>query len=300
MKKIKYIQLLLIVIFFASCYNEENISHEEVQQPYEMKDSDDPLDHEIFQIYEKYRTIVLYDFDKKEYEWKMVKSPSELPSNKVFVLQEDKKIVKAAVDFLKTEFFDIYGDVLDKKHLPFKLLLFSEIYETVEEWGIVTRTDFPTHSGMNFMGISGFDANFLTKTAEEKNEIKKKLHADFWGEYLYKNDRVGVDEEFFTFSEEQYNMRVDDDPVKRQEQLYERGFFDAQLYISYGFPEYYGPTPEGDLGSFFGNIVTTPYTSLQPILEKYPLMKKKYDLLTANVKKKYNIDLQAIGDSTVK
>ncbi|MCT4647730.1 MAG: hypothetical protein N4A74_22265 [Carboxylicivirga sp.] len=283
------IHILLICTLFpllhVSCYEEEILNVEPGKPLYEVKDSDDPLDHQIYDLYKRFNTIIRYDFDDQEVKYNVVKSLTADDISGIVELQEDKAILLDGVEFVEQIFLTTYSGLIDNSWLPFKILLAKKINEENEWVGL--RENLDAYAGINILVVGNITSDLKELSSAQIKKAKEAIHGNFWGVYLFKNERIQIPESFFEVSDGKYGDSTDDPNAE--------GFW----YINDVFEVWgnYGPDRDMDVRQFFGKIITTPYEDLKEILEANPKLKTKYTILVNHMKSEYDLDIQAIGDA---
>ena len=142
----------------------------------------------------------------------------------------------------------------------------------------------------NYIAFS-ISEQMLNMTEEEKQELSFDWLMDFLVNYCSKKG-VGLElpEEFYTTSEEYYGRHkstIEEEGILPPEEWYERGFLSVQdqdsyedfwdecLYYYTDFPSY----RETDLSMFITAICTMDEEELMQIVNNYPKVKTRYELL---------------------
>ncbi len=281
----KIIFLLLSAVIFTSCYKEETINLPDENVLFDIKDSDDPLDHAVFETYNTFSSIIRYDYVSTEYQWNMVKSLTGDDSPLTVTKQEDRDLLLKGVNFVNKHFYKVYENKIDKTLLPFKVLLAKQV-DQENDW-VGNIPNIPVFSGLNYLLIGNIDEDIDALTAEKLQEVKEAIHGRFWGNYLYDNNRIEIPLSFFDISDGSYEDEITS--------ANEAGFwYINSIFVDWGN---YGPDQAMDAQQFFGKIVTTPYSTLKPILDANQKLKDKYEILTKFMLSEYNLDIQAIGNA---
>lgn len=284
--KILYNSLICLIVALSlhSCYDDENLNEPDKGVPYPIEDSSDPLDHEVYEVYNKYHSIVRYVYSDTEVNWNMIKA--SLADNNSFRVtrQEDRDVLLKGVKFVEDVFLKVYEGKLPKNWMPFKILLAENIDLNDEFMGWLPNK--PAASGLNFLMVGNIKDGIDALSDEEKQKAKEAIHGRYWGNYLYGNERIDVPYQFFEVSKDKYDWETED--------CFADGFWGLnEDYSAWGN---YCPNKELDIQQFFGKIVSTPYSELKPILDANEKLKLKYDILVTYVMSEFGIDIQAIGN----
>ena len=266
MKK-NILMLLTAALAFTACYKEAPIERKVHDPSFTIEDSSDPGKHAIYDLYQKYGVAAFYEYDDVDYRWNM-NSISGFEAKRI-----DPSFLKKGMDYLDDVLFSLYGANFNKKYMPFKIYLASEVSDSSAAY---TTDVYATcvRSGM-LVGIN----------------------ASLWANYLIANDRVTIPEEFYNVSQEYYkqNALLKDHEV---EDYLTVGIFDIDWSNTLTDGEHYKMFPDQDMDLFqyIQRITTTSSEDMKAITQKYDKVKVKYNLLISAVKEATGVDLQAIGD----
>ncbi len=284
------ITLLLIVasLCFISCYNEEEIYTTKGNIPYEVKNGESQIEQYIYNFYQENGSIIMVDYDTIDYQWNM----SGIAKNVYLIKQTDQVILLNGLKMLEKVFFNIYDVNFKKQFFPLKLLIGSQVGRM--NWGELE--DKGALAGLSYLALGKIRSGIENLSEEELQNIREEINGVFWQEYLLNNSIIQVPEKFYEISKDYYqaflqflpeNTNVTDIDVRNY------GFWYKDRANFYSIV---APDKEGDFRDFMGVILTIPYEKLKPMLETYPKLKAKYDILTSYFKIEYNIDLIKIGN----
>ena len=283
MKKIGIYLCALWACGLMACSDDNEIGYVEPwEDEYVLPQGKSDADDRIVAFYEQYNRYILYEYTYLDIRYELNVTNFELP---------DPQYVGDMLDFLDEIWFDFYSDEFKQKYLPLKIML---------------AKSFPTNYGYEyrcFVGSScvgiGYCRDELREfTPEEKLAFMQDLQTNLWYNYM---DILDIPEEFFEISS--YTSAAGTDPESANYSR-ARGFVE-EYYFGYVPREWYVVADyytgeidkERDLASFIKGMILRSSEDWAEDL-KWPLVKKKYDLLRNWLQETYGFDLQKIGDKT--
>ena len=290
MKKIGIYLCALWACGLMACSDDNEIGYVEPwEDEYVLPQGKSDADDRIVAFYEQYNRYILYDYTYLDIRYELNDFVNifdfELP---------DPQYVGDMLDFLDEIWFDFYSDEFKQKYLPLKIMLaksFPDAYYGYEY-------EYRCFVGSSCVGI-GYCRNELREfTGEEKLTFMQDLQANLWANYM---DILDIPEEFFEISS--YTSAADTDPesanYSRARGFVEQYYFGSDPSKWYTFSDYYTGEieKESDLKSYIIGMVLRSSEDWAEDL-KWPLVKKKYDLLRNWLQETYGFDLQKIGDKT--
>lgn len=248
---------------------------------------------------ERFNTFILYKFDMKELYWQVNDWNEHKPSSEGDYYPftgglsgdvADENYVGKQLDLIETLFFNFYPDTILKRCLPLKVLLCGKL-EEYTAYGQLRET-YIAYNGYDYLAFNYGNENVLSLTDGQKNTFRIKANNTFLTRILDKG-KVIVEPSFYEGMN--YEKITTSD-------MYERGFIKA------------GTKRENDAKNFIDAIISNSYEDLMaentststnvgilnPVKDKNGFIRKKYDILVNGFKENYGIDLQAIGNATLK
>lgn len=286
MKKLNYIYIILTIISLIGCYSKEDLNSELGKPKHEIKDSDDPLDHFIYNTYISTGVSVLYEFDELDYKWNI--NSSDYSSYDV-VKQKERTALYNGVDYLNNVLFNYYDNEFSKKYFPLYILLCDSLTKSP------SKVNIPTVSGRHYIIISGINKSLGSLTVDDLRLLKGEINGNMWGNNIYANSLMEFPQSFFTPCEEYYGYKIGtnkDNPPFDSKKL---GFWDKDLSTS-TISTYMAPRQATDIYQFVREITSSTKEQMLIKMEGYPILYNKYIVLINFFKEKYNIDLQDIGE----
>ena len=298
----KSIWLLLLLGSLVSCSKEDALSPtKEPEFGYHVPQGDHDYDIRIVDWKERCNVFILYDFDLKELYWQVTswnefvleEGETESYTNGLVGENADENYVGQQLALVEEMFLNFYPDTLLRRCLPLKLLLCGKL-----SWraGSELEDFYNVYNGYDYLAFNWGNESVLAMTNEQKNTFKKDVQLAFFNR-LYENGKIVPLPEFSDGMD--YHTR----PTTQN--MYERGLlgtdFDELL--------------EDDYMDYVEAIVSTPYDVLTAEPESGDVTFKgilhekkdvnghilrKYTILINQFKDYYNIDLQAIGNATLK
>ena len=277
--------LLSISAVLTGCFEEETIYAElgQNKRTYDTTSSD-PVLKIVSQYYYDFNKYLIVDPDSSDYlynfQWK----------NEIWMQMpaQDETHLLAGIEFFEEMFANSFTDEFKKDVFPLYIFLTDSIAKTNGVyWEPVNMYIQPNQFYIAF----SISEQMLNMTEEEKQELSFDWLMDFLVNYCSKKG-VGLElpEEFYTTSEEYYGRHkstIEEEGILPPEEWYERGFLSVQdqdsyedfwdecLYYYTDFPSY----RETDLSMFITAICTMDEEELMQIVNNYPKVKTRYELL---------------------
>lgn len=292
MKKTGLIYILMGFLL-VSCYNDENIKGEESQPKYIVEDGDEPVDHFIYQFYQKYDAFILYNYESIDYIWNM----STLLDVKL-VKQENKAILNEGVKYMDKVLFKYYTDDFKKRYFPFKILMADSVQVAQSA---VWYKDETACAGLSYMGIGKIRSGISEIAPDSLVFLRGKMHATLWGNFLYNNEMIDFPEAYWKISSEYYGTnlkQIDGNSSLKPDQVDTRkyGFWDRDRTRDSGNSYCMAPNRTQDISQFINMITTHTAAEMEALIAPYDRLKDKYYLLINQIKDEYGVDIQAIGN----
>ncbi|WP_430815966.1 hypothetical protein [Carboxylicivirga sp. RSCT41] len=294
----KYILLFVgMSVLFTACYKEDDIVAELAEDEKRPEPSDDPVDGYIYDFFKNYETYVFYNYDTLDYQWEFMDNHEV-----VFVEQSDRLLLEEGVNLLEAIFAGLYPDDFKKKHFPPYIFLADSINQTIYD-GELNLASF---KGTSFVALGRIGDNIADYTEEEIQEMKLSINLDLWRGYFVLNDKFKIPAEFGQVSEEYYGLNMlDHTGVDWWEDIdfYEYGFWKGYgkpiywWYPSWLSDPYYSPNDVNeDLDAYFEMIFTHTESELLAMIDGYPKMKAKYNILMEYVENNYGFNLHDVAN----
>ncbi|MDR1414902.1 MAG: hypothetical protein LBI96_03740 [Odoribacteraceae bacterium] len=310
----KYIILSVItVLSLSSCYKEKEIHADPGEPRYTIEDSDDPLDHAIYEIYRKTGVHILYTYELNDYLWDL---GSLRNSENRLTMQTDRAVLLEGLTYLDQVLFSVYQDAFKQGFFPLKIFL----ADSIDLQNTTAREDLLCASGREYIVIGRLRAGGIPSTAAEITTAQGLLNAHLWANLIIKNRLLVLPDAFSEISSvfyganyryvkgQQQGVGATDIPYPTRAQLMDEGFWDIEQSNSQNFPiqnpntgvyNTYAmmPTYEGDIYQFVQMITTRGKTELMTLMEGHEKIITKYNILVQAIKDQCEIDLQEIGNS---
>ena len=303
MKKINLYILVLCALFFVSCNDEDDLVISEKQESrFDLPQGNHDFDDQIVEWYNKYGTYVLYKFSNPDINYKFT-------SNALYDVREeaDEEGIRAAVQFLKEDFFDLYTDEVKKNLFPSKILMAGMLYTQdnyVPLWDTISDggTDFQRGymvRGVDHITLPHVDKDFAQriKDPQYRKRLKLAMNRTFiqflmnpQDDVIAKIDHENIINTFGSYSlvseqassEGVTNPYSSDNKWYQEKDLYQLGFLEYGIYWYFWEPYYWSaPDKEDDFYSFIEFILAQTKDELyaNPLYTNYPQIKKKCDYL---------------------
>jgi len=293
---IKFRYFTVICLFcataFVGCDKEDNISSELGVNNLKPIDSSDPLDHYIYELYNNYGSYVLYEYDSLTYQW-------DFNSLKkvTFAQQKDKTVLLKGIQHIEDAFINLYPEDFRKQYLPTKILLADSINET----GSNAKEDKFSESGTAYLAIGRIRDGIEDISAEDFNQSKAAINYDFWMGYLVSIEKFSIPSAFYKPSEDLYHVNL-----KALSENASNSSIDPKKYgfwaDKYGNPHtgsyyYWTPDQDQDVEQFFEKILSHTKEEMTLLMEGYPKLQDKYNILVSHIQNQFHFDIQSIGEN---
>ena len=300
--------LIGVAFLFAACSDRDKLTPSTDPEPVINENSipqgNNDYDYKIVELYGRYGSVILYTYDYKEFWWDVTEdlrwSYNESTGKGTGGYEAAEAVqayVPVMLELLDKILFRHYSDVFLRKALPVKILLASDILKvTFNTYG--ERPDDKTVESLNLL----FTTYGLTlgKVSENIRDLTSSDIAKFQTDLNYGlikrtngNGITNVPDEFYLVSTGFYGVRV---PTAAD--AYAAGFLSTQ-----------DNDQNGDIALFIQTIISIPYEELisetgtrnylHSSKDTKGRIRQKYDILINHYLTKYDIDLQAIGNSTL-
>ena len=212
------------------------------------------------------------------------------------IKQTDKVTLNEGLAYLDNVLFQYYTDDFKKHYFPFKILLADSVQ--VLKNG-VWYPDEPATAGLSFLGRIRNGIGEIP--ADSLFELRGKVQAAFWANFLYNNEMMDLPEAFWNISEDYYggNLKLVDgnSGLKPDEiDMKKYGFWDRDRTADNGTNYCMAPNKTLDINQFIDMVTTHTTAEMEALIAPYDRLKDKYHLLVNQLKEVYGVDIQAIGN----
>ena len=303
MKKINLYILALCALFLFSCNDEDDVViSEKKENRFDLPQGNHDFDDQIVEWNNKYGTYVLYKFSNPDINY-------QFTSNAKYNVREeaDEEGIRAAVQFLKEDFFDLYTDEVKKHLFPSKILMAGMLYtqdnyvplwDTISDGGLDFQRGYMVR-GVDHITLPHVDKDFAQriKNPQYRKRLKLAINRTFiqflmnpLDDVIAKIDHENIINTFGAYSliSEQSAQEGVTDPYSsknrwyQEKDLYQLGFLEYGTYWYFWEPFYWtAPDKDDDFYSFLEFIFTQTREELytNPLYTNYPPIKKKCDHL---------------------
>lgn len=298
MKKNRIIFALSAVslALLTACGDNETLSPYEGEEPVRNEKSIPQGDHDydavIMDWHRRYNVLPLYIFDDRDYYWSVTgdirwyyDAGQDRTMAGYTVEPADQEYVGQLLELVEQKIFKYFPDETLAKLLPMKVLLASRIVHNPGSFhGEVPESDYIYEnclSGYDYVCFSGALPKIENMGATDRNQYKKD-GVQMILEKAITAGTIRADDAFYAISD--YD-----------------GTYNSATCLQAGLLNEYVSTESYDLRTYVNLIVSTPYEQIRTgYLNKYSLVKEKYEIVVNSFMEKYNIDLQAIGNDVEK
>jgi len=291
-KKNRYITAIVfcLAIGLSSCYNEDSISSELGIDDLKPVDSSEPLDHYIYEFYNQYGSYITYEYDTLDYQWDF-----STKKEVTFAQQKDKEILFRGIQHVENVLFGLYSEDFKKQYLPTKIML----ADSINEPGSRGKLDKFSESGTAYIAVGKIRDGIVNINDEDFNQSKAAINYNFWMGYLRANDKLIIPSSFYKPSEGYYHVNLktlseNEDNSKIDIKNY--GFWADKDGKPNGGYYFWTPDEEVDVEQFFEKILSHTKEEMTAMMEGYPKLQDKYNILINHIQKEFDFDIQSIGD----
>lgn len=289
MKRVNIVITALLLGLLAACNltsNQPCLDAELGKPRFDIKDSDDPVDHKIYEIMRNTGIQVVYEYLERDYLWNLGAAAS--PRFDTLIKVKERPDLAATLDYLDKALLSHYPESFLRKYVPVYIFVADSVYNTSR------KRLFPAYLGRNYLAVGDCDAERLaTFTPAQLKERRGILNGLVW-EFITSHALVEMPDEFFKPSEEYYEMRVKQSDDKEFDAR-KYGFWTTDL-TAMKYTDDMGPDRATDVNHFVKAITSMSQTEIEQAMTGFPLMQAKYNVLTGFVRNELGIDLQAIGN----
>lgn len=243
-------------------------------------------DDRIVTLYKKYQTYFLYDFTNNDFRW----NQTGIRQASIKYTLANTEYVSNGLDLISDIWFKFYPEAFLVRKMPYKVFMADSLY--FQSSPTSTKTLSYAETGADNIAIGYVGSSLPVRlTPAFKLAYKNRINTAFWTLLLSKKS-VELPQSFFEVSSylnNTSNTLTDADYFKT------RGFPISYTSFSYTAVE---TSKQNDVLQFITMLINTPKATWDSSFLTYPLIKKKYDILTAFILKEYGIDVQAIGNTT--
>lgn len=272
--KLLFPLLFLIIGLALGCKKEPAIQPDTIRPEYHLPQGNHPYDKKILDFHEKYGTYVLYKFTDKDFQW-------NITTNLLYAADPgDEGYIEQSLEMLDKKLFSFYTEGFLKLSLPYKILLSSRIREIKGPDTVATPVNTVSTFSQFTFGQASPRIDHLTE--EQLKTLKGDLHVAYWKQAVV-TKKVELPDIFVAATDygavQDYNK-------------------DQYGVFKYSF----GMGAKEDLMDYINAIVTHTAAELEatiflPKNDPQGRFRFKYNAIINYYKTKYNVDLQAIGNS---
>jgi hypothetical protein len=287
MKKLTILLYIFCSLVFFSCKKEQPLAESAPLQPdYSIPQGKSPADNRIVALYAKYNSYFLYDFTFNDFMWNQtgvrLASIKYTPANAAYA--------DSILDVLNYIWFKFYPEKFLAQRMPYKVFMTDSLYSQAN--ATAPKNMSYAEYGSDNIAIGYTGASLPGRlTPAFKLAYKTRINIVFWTLLLSKNN-LNLPSTFFDVSTYLVNTTT---TLTDPEYFKTRGFVVNSPSLASRTTE---TNKQADLLDFTTTLISTPKTTWDSSLLTYPLIKKKYEILTAFMLKEYGIDLQSIGNAT--
>ncbi len=273
MKKITIYLTALCLLCCMACSEDKEIGEvAPLTMAYELPQGKSTADDRIVELYNQYGMFIVYEYKNRDfiYDNALGYYEYELP---------DPKYVQDMMDLLEDIWFGFYSEKFHQKTLPYQIFLAKELTNTMYDQG-------------EFVVLGNFSLAFercsdeiRNMTPEAKLALKNELQFTLWWRKWIAGKAIEIPKEFYEVSNYDIITTNSDESATN--------YYKAEGFIGY----IDGMTFKNeDIEVFIKGMLT--WTSERWAEElKWPLVKKKYDILRDYFMENYDVDLKKIGDA---
>ena len=252
----KLILLICMLAGMSSCYHEDALIVPEQPDKYNIltDDPSDPTQHFIYQFYQKYQTVIITNPTEADYKFNFTANNGI----KITAPEQKQEIIDEGIEFLQKVLLNLYSD---------------------------------SFLSSSFIALGNVSSSLKTMTDEEFVKIRADVNASFWAKYMSEvRGLFTISDAFYEASEEVEPKLYDPnwyrfkgtDPNEIDFYKYGVITYSENSYIDEDWPDFnsiYAPLKSEDLAQWMNFVFEKTPAEIQEICDKYPVMKKKYDVI---------------------
>ena len=186
-------------------------------------------------------------------------------------MKQDTELLKRGIERLHTMFLDVYSEEFKQKHLPFSIILADSILFL----GMENKTpSYHAYAANRFVAMAGVRPAMGQESDSLKQAIKGELHSRYWIDYLGGEAKVFTIPDSLDDISKAYFAKDVGDLTKTP-----LGNVVGKLPWQIDFHPLETPNADTDRRQWIAFIFTTPKAERERIINSYPLMKRKYEIL---------------------
>ena len=282
------LSLLSLWFGMASCSHEPQVTSELGKPLYEIKDSDDPLDHLIYTIHQETGIQIIYDFDPLSAQWNLGQSSGLLNSARYVPYSPDdigsRKSILGTVQKLNDEFLSLYPKEFKQSYFPLRIFVCDSI--------ISKKKEVPVFSGRDHLAINVPPSDLAAeKVPDYYSTLWQGSHQKLWN-YIF-TYRLTPPANFLSYSGDKYNENLGEvkDP---NYDIRMDGFWTYNKLLTFKF--YKAIDMATDISDYMLKMVTYPREEVFEQMGGYDIMASKYLILHSFILEETGLDLQQIGN----
>ncbi|GAE83508.1 hypothetical protein [Bacteroides reticulotermitis] len=330
MKQSELIVATLIALSLGSaCSDDDKLGTDiPLAPPYTLPErGESEAGDRVIDFFEKYSSFLLYNFTQEDFQWETVSS-----GLKYEAVYGDSQYLGDMLEFLDEIWLDFYSDKFKQEKFPFKIFLMDSIAQR-PKWEGQPTTYHRALARETAVAIAGMNGDLKQMTAKNKKLCKDAVNVAFVT-FLLNQNKLDIPAEFYAVSDytkfaSYSQLQIEPDILRSYGYLPNvEGELSISEWSPYGtISEWATGTwsmdPKNDIKSFLLNMVM--HGNDFPVFENYPsngvkyadrftwnyylqknadgsykwpLIKKKLDILENYFKDKYQVDLAVIGNKT--
>ncbi|MBO9730638.1 MAG: hypothetical protein J7623_18490 [Chitinophaga sp.] len=279
--------LLVLLTGVVACKREAVPMPSGEKYGYRLPQGNQPFDADITAFYKKYHCYILYKYSPADFRYAIGTSINDTS------WQPDPANVAPALSFLMKECLQQYPDSFLQQVLPYRILLPERIDSFVSRNGDGTSNNYVGSNGFaatDYMMAFGWaNKQLLQQTPARLKALRGGLHRCLW-KRAFNAQELEMPDSFALYQPDYLNM---------DEEAYHAAGLVTRIHNAYMFNNPY--CLGQDFLDFIGVITSTSAeemegTLLSPQVDVSGLIRVKYDVIRRYYQRKYNIDLQAIGN----
>ena len=289
----KKIYLILILFAFIGCDNDNPTAELEEGRYHLVDNPNDYVQHFVYDFYKNYGTVIICNPEEQDYKYNFM----DVNNINIVAPTQDEAILKAGFQLLDDVFLSKYDDTFKKKYLPFTI----QLADTIQKASKLSTT-YDYYCSYNLIALGNINNDLINMDDAKKSEISKELNLDYWYTYIFSlREAIVMPTTFFKSGEEFYqkSFKYDLDlgltsAEEAIDEVRSNGFMSYEGYDEgdYKYSEY--PSESEDVYYFLQAIINMNKSELATILDTYPNVKFKYNLLVKAILTQTGFDIQTL------